>query len=138
MKILTIFFILSTFLYASIIDDASLYREAVKYRTAKQYDKALKILRPLAKKGYDKVQYDLALLYEQGLGVPKDTNASLYWLQKAAKNHNRDALNFLAQKYYNGWGVDVNKSKAKELLLESKEDNSTTAKLLLERYHLNE
>ena len=135
MKIFTIFFILSAFLCASIIDDASLYREAVKYRTKKQYEKAFKILQPLAKKGYDKVQYDLALLYEQGLGVSQDSNASLYWLEKSAKNGNRDALNFLAQKYYNGWGVDVNKSKAKKLLLESKEYNSSTANLLWKRYN---
>jgi TPR repeat protein len=138
LKFLLFIFITTPLLFASLMDDSLLYDEGKRYVKEKEYKKAIAIFESLAQKPYDKVQYDLALLYEQGLGTPQDYNKSLHWFTKSAENKNRDALNFLAQKYYNGWGVDANKTKAKELLIKSKDLNSTTAKLLLKRYKLNE
>jgi len=138
MKLFLVITFFSLFVYASVVDDAVLYEKGVKYRTQKEYKKAFDIFTQLAKKEYDKVQYDLALMYEQGLGIDKDANKSLYWLEKSAEHGNRDALNFLAQKYYNGWDVDVNKTKAKQFLIKSKDLNSSTAKILLDRYKLND
>lgn len=42
-------------------------------------------LLPRAEAGHADAQYMLGLMYEQGIGVPKDVSAAMTWLKKAAE-----------------------------------------------------
>ncbi|MFQ5972472.1 MAG: hypothetical protein ACE5Q3_09065 [Alphaproteobacteria bacterium] len=61
--------------------------------------------RDLAEKGDPNAQFDLALLYEQGLGVPTDPTAAARWYQAAAAQGHTDAQNSLGYMYSKGLGV---------------------------------
>jgi len=49
------------------------------------YATALQEWRPLAEKGDANAQYNLGLLYNQGLGVQQDFKAAADWYRKAAE-----------------------------------------------------
>lgn len=53
-------------------------------------------------------QYNLGLLYLQGLGVTKDSKEAFEWLRKSAEQGNREAQNQLGNMYFNGDGVEKN------------------------------
>jgi hypothetical protein len=46
---------------------------------------ALAEWRPLAKQGDAEVQFNLGLMYEQGLGVPQDDKEAVKWYRLATK-----------------------------------------------------
>jgi Sel1 repeat len=49
------------------------------------YITALRILRPLADQGDAQAQYNLGVLYDNGLGVPQDDAEAMKWYRKAAE-----------------------------------------------------
>jgi TPR repeat protein len=55
------------------------------------YAAALKELRPLAERGNARAQVALALMYEQGHGVPENKDEALRWYRKAADQGHADA-----------------------------------------------
>ena len=61
-----------------------------------------------------RAQYILGFLYENGLGVNKDTNEAIKWYEKAAENGLSDAMFNLGFIYHDGEGVDVNYPLAME------------------------
>ena len=65
-----------------------------------------------AEAGFSDAQNNLALCYDKGEGVEKDSSKAVYWYQKAAKAGNSDAQNNLALCYYSGEGVEQDFSKA--------------------------
>jgi uncharacterized protein len=58
-----------------------------------------------AQNGYAPAQVNLAVLYENGWGVPKNYGVALHWLEEAAHQHNPSAYYNLGELYFMGWGV---------------------------------
>jgi len=63
------------------------------------YIKALNTFYMLAKQDDDKSQYNVGLIYANGLGVTKDLTQAQTWYEKAAKQGNAKAQYNLAQLY---------------------------------------
>ena len=77
------------------------------------------VIKPLAKikqtpeqVGNGNRQFNIALRYENGTGVPKNLPQAVNWYLRAAKNHNVKAQFNLASLYENGKGVKRNIPKA--------------------------
>ena len=64
---------------------------AVKRR---DYATALRLIRPLAEQGDANAQYNLGVLYDNGLGVPQDYVRAHMWLNLAATQGRESAATF--------------------------------------------
>jgi len=73
---------------------------------AGDYAAALREWRPLAEKGHRDAQFNLGLLYENGLGVPADGAEAVRWYRRAAEQNDRQAQAYLAEMYSQGLGVE--------------------------------
>ena len=71
--------------------------------TADDYE--LHLLRTAAETGNMKAQYDLALMYYTGQGVPQDYQQAVRWYAKAAEAGNTKAQYNLAAMYFEGKGI---------------------------------
>ena len=69
------------------------------------YATAMRILRPLAIKGDPRAQYNLGVIYDEGLGVQPDYSAAFSWYLKAANQGYASAQANLGVMYYTGQGV---------------------------------
>ncbi|MEZ5463028.1 tetratricopeptide repeat protein [Dokdonella sp.] len=67
-----------------------------------------------ARQGHADSQYNLALMYEQGLGVGQDESEAVAWYGKAAAQGNAFAQFNLGVLYENGRGTAVDYAKANE------------------------
>ena len=65
-------------------DAAAAYRQG-------DYATALRIIRPMARKGYAAAQFKLGLIYVRGNGVPQDYREASRWYRKAADQGNAAA-----------------------------------------------
>lgn len=65
-----------------------------------------------AKKGHADSQYNMGIMYEQGIGVRKDDAEAFAWYSKSAEQGNSDAQFNLGVFYENGRGTKVNFAKA--------------------------
>ena len=83
-------------------------RRADKAYLRGDYGQTAKELEGLANLGEPRAQYDLALLYDKGLGVPQSDTEALRWYTRAAEQGNTRAQYNLALMYMNGQGVDPN------------------------------
>ncbi len=72
------------------------------------YTRAAKWFEEAAHNGSANAQYNLAVLYHQGLGVEKDTAKAIDLYRVAAANHHPEALYNLAIAYIEGVGVEYN------------------------------
>jgi TPR repeat protein len=72
---------------------------------AKDDAEAARLTRLAAEQGFPPAEYDLALLYFTGRGVPKDIGESAKWLEKAANSGIAPAQNNLGLLYAVGQGV---------------------------------
>ena len=79
---------------------------------AGDYQTALREWRPLAEQGDAAAQYNLALMYTNGQGVPQDYAEAVKWYRLSAEQGDADAQNNLALMYYNGQGVPQDYSEA--------------------------
>jgi TPR repeat protein len=68
-----------------------------------------------AKEGHADSQFNVALMYEKGIGVSKDEKEAVVWYSKAALQGNSAAQYNLGVLYENGIGTQVDFSKANEL-----------------------
>lgn len=72
------------------------------------YTKAAKWFEEAAHNGSANAQYNLGVLYHQGLGVKKDTARAIQMYRVAASNNHPEALYNLAIAYVEGVGVEYN------------------------------
>lgn len=72
------------------------------------YTRASKWFNEAAHHGSANAQYNLAVLYHQGLGVQKNTEKAISLYRVAAANHHPEALYNLAIAYVEGIGVEYN------------------------------
>jgi TPR repeat protein len=67
-----------------------------------------------AKEGHSDSQFNVALMYEQGLGVSKNEKEALFWYGKSATQGNSGAQFNLGVLYENGIGTTIDYAKANE------------------------
>ena len=70
-----------------------------------KFSEAFKVLRAIAAKGHPADQYNIGVMYDQGLGVETDDSEAVNWYRKAALQGHADAQNNLACMYRFGEGV---------------------------------
>ena len=86
----------STILYAENHQKNSVdldFKTAVKHIEKKRFFEAFEIFSTLADRGIPEAQFNLALLYSNGLGVPKSYRLALYWSWQAHLNDHETAIN---------------------------------------------
>jgi len=88
------------------------YVEGVNAAKKGNFAQALKLLKPLAEKGYANAQYNMGVFYKNGLGVTQDFKEAATWYRRAAEQGEPGALNNLGQLYQNGQGVPQNPKQA--------------------------
>ncbi len=89
------------------------YNAGLLASEAGDYAAAVVAWQPLASQGNAAAQFNLALMYHRGLGVPSDEQKAVQWYQKSATNGYIKAQEFLAAAYREGWfGLEKNSQKA--------------------------
>ena len=81
------------------------YEDAAKASSARDYDKAVKLFRPLAEADNDDAQWYMGTFYRKGQGVEKSYKTALYWYDRSARNGDVDSQYELAKLYYFGNGT---------------------------------
>ena len=87
------------FLVAFLIIGCSDYRKARSAYEAGDYTKALQIFEQLSQAGDSQAQYDLSLMYLQGIGTNKNLEKGWTWMNRAADGGNVQAMLELAVRY---------------------------------------
>ena len=87
--------------------------------------------RLLADQGVPEAQNALALLYQQGSGVPQDFAEAIRLLESASAQQLSIATHNLGLAYYEGTGVEVDFGKAITLFLEAAEADIAAAQYML-------
>ena len=67
------------------------FNKAVKFVEKKEFLKALNIFEKLANEGFPEAQYNLSLLYYNGVGAPASYRLALYWSWQATLNLHENA-----------------------------------------------
>lgn len=75
---------------------------------------AAKEFRTAAEKGNAECQFNLALMYEQGMGIAKDEKEAVVWYKKSAELGNANAQFNLGVLYENGRGTKVDFAQANQ------------------------
>ncbi len=93
----------------------------------KDYNKAFSLLLPVAKEGNAFAQYNIAVMYAQGLGVEKNEAEAVKWYRKAAEQGDPDAQTNLGLMYANGRGISQDYQEAMKWYLKAAEKGNAFA-----------
>lgn len=110
----TLFFI-GGFLLVSGASSASTqeYNSGLLAAESGNYAAAMKKWGPLAEQGNALAQFNLAMLFHSGSGVPQSEAEAIKWYTAAANNGYYKAQEYLAVAYAEGWfGLTINSTKA--------------------------
>ena len=108
------------------------YEEGVEAYDRKDYATALKLWLPLAEQGSATAQFNIAVLYEKGLGVAQDMSEAARWYRKAAEQGDIKAQYDVGRLYETGSGVAKDVDEARRWftrVLASPQRDETTAKM---------
>ena len=100
-----VFVPLATLLLTFSVSIADDFDEGLSAYNKGDYQTAMKIWKPLAEQGNARAQNNLAVMYDNGEGVPQDDKEAVKWYQLAAEQGNATAQTGLGSMYYNGHGV---------------------------------
>lgn len=88
------------------------FTEGVAAYEANNLPLAFKEFQAAAEEGHAYSQFNLGLMYEQGIGVGKDEKMAVAWYLKAALQGESNAQYNVAVLYENGRGTDINYTQA--------------------------
>lgn len=98
----------------------------------KDYASAVSIFNPLVESGDARACYELGLLYEEGLGVPKDPKLAASLFQKAADQNLPEGLFSLGRMYGVGkGGIPLDHREAFKLYMRAAELNYSPAQVFV-------
>lgn len=80
--------------------------------SANKWAEAAPLFRKAAEAGYAPAQYEIARMYEEGLGVDLNLKLAAFWYRKAADQGAAEAQNNLGSLYARGRGVHKSQSQA--------------------------
>ena len=92
-----------------------MFQQAMLARIDGDFEKAVKLFRELAEKGYAKAQSRLGHMYEKGMGVEQDYGKAIEWYKKAVAKGYAGSLAQIGFLYERGLGVKAKPEKAVEL-----------------------
>lgn len=75
---------------------------------------ALRLWQPLAESGHVDAQFNMGLLYDNGVGVERDLARAAEWYRRAAEAGDRTAQSYLGEMYARGHGVETDYAEAVE------------------------
>jgi len=128
-------YLLSLILLSSFVFSIS-FTEASDYYKNKQFKKAFKSFKNLSYLGNVNSQYNLAIMYYNGIGVQKDKTMAFIWLSTASKAGHMLAQNKLGYMYEKGIIADIkDTSKAIQLYTKSANQGYDIAQLNLAMYY---
>ena len=93
------------------------FKSAIKHVEKKQFFEAYQIFSSLAELGIPEAQFNLALLYSNGLGTPKNFRLALYWSWQAHLNDHETAIDRV-NKTYDLINEDLRNSVAQTIIEE--------------------
>jgi len=93
------------------------FEDAVIHYKKNDYKKALNKFEKLSEMGYAKAQYNLAVIFYKGLGVPQNFKKSYYWSMMSDLNGQKEAKQLL-----NKCEKKVNNESKKEIEIEIKDN----------------
>ena len=103
-----------------------------RFTMQKNYTEAAKCYHIAAEKGSSKAQYNLALSYAKGLGVPIDDTRAVYWWRKAAIQGNQHAQYDFGMLHCLGrYGIEKDYEKAIYWFRKSAEQGHAKAQYML-------
>lgn len=88
------------------------YQKGLGHLQYREYDDAYQVWLELAGKGHSQSQFDLGVIFHNGMGFDKDHEKALYWFEKAASHENAEAENYLGTIYESGNGAAQDIEKA--------------------------
>jgi TPR repeat protein len=97
--------VLSLFCGAAGSVIAEPFEEGLEAFKGGNYRTAMRLLRPLAAQGDAKAQYNVGVMYEEGLGVSIDYTEAVGWLLQAAERGSSEAKTHLGFLYLYGRGM---------------------------------
>jgi TPR repeat protein len=109
MKILLVFLL---FFAKTIYAGSSSFQDGLNYYNSQEYTKAYNIFLNLSKNGYEEAQYNLGLLYMDGLGVEKNCHKAIHWFKKASLKDDVDATFNIAALYDAGECIEEDNDEA--------------------------
>jgi len=109
--------------------EAAAVREGVVAFRTGAFATALEDLEPLAKNRNAQAAYLLGQMYDDGLGVKKDTDTAITWFRTAAEGGWPDAKFRLGQIYFNGTEELQDFKKARKWLEQAARDGYARAQL---------
>ena len=96
-----------------------------------KFDEAKKIFLKMARKSIPEAQFNLALMYQDGKGVPRSMKKAAKWYTKAADNGMDEALLNLGCMYLLGNGVPTSEKKAFDLVQKAADNGYGKAQIQL-------
>ncbi len=84
------------------------YQEARRAYEVGRFTEALEKLEKLAQKGDARAQYEVALMYLQGIGTPVDPTRGGQWMMAAANNGNATAMVEIGGRFETGMNAEKN------------------------------
>ena len=93
------------------------YEDGVAAYDRADYATSLALWLPLAEHGHRTAAFNVAVLYEKGLGTPQDYREALRWYRKAAELGDLEAAFDVATFYENGIGIDKDPQEARKWYL---------------------
>ena len=107
------------------------------YDKAQDYKDAMKWYRLAAEQGMAEAEYAIAVLYNEGKGVPQDEEEAVTWFRKSAEQGFHGAKYNLGNKYYRGQGVAQDYKEAMKWFRLAAEQGGAEAKHNLGVMYLN-
>ena len=95
------------------------------------YQRAIDLWQPLAEAGDPRSQEFMGILYEEGLGVPKDIEKALAWYERAANSGDMAAQYNLGRIYLEGKLVDRDIDRGRDFLRRAADQGDKDAEALL-------
>ena len=81
--------------HTNALNSEAVLAQAKQAYHEQKYQEAFQLLYPLAAAGNDQAQYALGYLYYYGLGLEKNERQGMVWIQRAAAQGNKKALQAL-------------------------------------------
>ncbi len=108
--------VLLSVLFTSLVSSMAVadFKKGIAAYKANDLPLAYKEFRASAEEGHADSQFNVALMYEQGIGVAKDEKEAVVWYRKSALQGNAAAQFNLGVLYENGRGTKVDFAKANE------------------------
>ena len=104
------------------------YQKGLGHLQYQEYEQSYELLLKIAESGHANAQYDLGVIFHNGLGLDKDNEKAIYWFEKAAQQDHADAENYLGAIFKTGWGAEQDIVKALKYLKKAMEHGNEVAR----------